>query len=198
MTYLIFDLETTGLPSGNVRAYKDYNTFKECRIVSIGWVILGKDMKEITNKYYVIQRDGFTIPPNVHGITNKISDTIGIDIHVVFEYLLGDIIDYLVDMLGAHNIVFDKNVLLHHVFRYSHPTLYTKIRSLPTYCTMIGGKDLLKIPLKNHRIGEKMYKYPNLKELYAFFRPDLQFKAHDAIEDARACATCFASMYGFI
>ena len=182
-TILVFDTETTGLPK-RYTPYQQSENFSSARIVSIAYQVYIKDKtwKLKNERYFIIKPDNFSIPPiatSIHGITTKDAIKNGQSLNVVLDNLYQDIKEYNDVVLVAHNIKFDKNVLLAEVHRQGHSELENKITSLDTYCTMKKGKDIL-----NYR------KYPKLIELYKHYTKNT-FRQHNALSDTKACAYCF-------
>jgi DNA polymerase III epsilon subunit-like protein len=190
--YLIFDIETTGLPITkhfNVfYTYTDNSKYDSSRIVQIAWKIIGKcpKYKDITFKNYIIKRDDFNIRnKEFHGISNEISDKDGIPFKEVIKIFMNDLLNC--ETIVAHNIIFDYNVLLNHLYRYK---LFDEIETLKTkkqYCTMLNSINILKIPLRNN---SKQFKSTSLKEVYFhYFKKDIE-NAHNAYYDVEACSQC--------
>jgi hypothetical protein len=102
------------------------------------------------------------------------------------------------DVVSAHNLVFDKNILLAEMTRLkqSNPIFEEYIQEIyfskKDYCTCIYGKDVCKIEAIGSK-GIKYYKMPKLKDLYkelfGYF-PD-ETKLHDAFIDVIVCFRCF-------
>jgi DNA polymerase III epsilon subunit-like protein len=176
MKLCIFDTETTGLPLNYKQmAYQGPDNWPH--IVSIAWVILDGDTNQILKKkYHIINPTDWVIPDEsiaIHKITNEFAKKMGISIQSA-------IIDFLneeFDLLVAHNLEFDYNVLVNAMKWDCHMNIDFFPR---TKCTMKIGKDLCKIPFKNAG-----YKYPKLKELYqyAFKRTPIETSLHSSIYD---------------
>jgi len=154
MKLLIFDTETTGLPKTRNDASEPNNW---PHIVSISWVILNVRTNNISKqKSYVIRPLNWEIPPEstaIHGITQKFAEENGVSLQFAITQFLGENYDFLV----AHNLKFDKNVLINAIIwdlKMDYPIFPKQI------CTMELSKNLCKLP------GKFDYKYPKLKELY--------------------------------
>lgn len=176
MRLLIFDTETTGLPRIRVPSSKEPNNWPH--LVSISWVILDVETNSIIKqKSYIVKPLNWIIPADsikIHGITQEKAIQEGEDLaHVIGEFL-GE--GY--DMLVAHNLDFDYNVLhnaIHWDLELPFNSLYmTKI------CTMELSRDICKI-----RTMYGKYKYPKLSELYeyAFKRSPNKDSLHNSIYD---------------
>ena len=192
MKVLVFDTETTGLPT--TRGFDKYYPYTElkyydtCRIVSICWKLY-EDEKMISTKYYVIKPNDFKIDNTskaceINGITQEIADKDGILIDNMLIELRQDL--YKAETVVAHNILFDHHILLSELHRSKRQDLIQLFESKELYCTMNKSKDLLRIPMKNGN-----YKSPKLIELYEFLFKTGFEGAHNAEADVEACAKCY-------
>lgn len=188
---LVFDTETSGLPSKDVYnryyPYHDTNKYDTSRIVSIAF---STDKEE---KYFVVKPEGFQITnAHIHGITQDMAVQEGVSFNKVVEYL-ASIIDS-VDTIVGHNIEFDFNVLLAELHRAcphngSLPQdIIFKLKQKKQFCTMKNSVDMCKIKGSNGR-----FKYPKLTELYNHLFKEI-FPAHHALYDARATNRCYLEL----
>jgi len=164
MKICIFDTETTGLPvDRKIPGWKTKNNWPH--IVSISWMILDWDTnKVIETKSYIIYPHDWVIPQestNVHGITQGHAIAEGYDLTTV----LHEFIHLEYDILVAHNMEFDYNVIL---YALNWDIVGSSYTSLPSpkelFCTARSSKDLCKIPSSYYN----GYKMPTLSELYTF------------------------------
>ena len=189
--YLIFDLETTGLVKcegfGIYPNFMENEKYDTARIIQIAWVVLDSNFNLINKKNYIIKRDNFEIANSkFHRITNAVSDIMG----VKFEIVMLDFFEALKmsKMIIAHNILFDYNVMLNHLYRYNFIFIFIEFSNKKKFCTSVESTNVLKLPMP---YTSKHYKYPSLQELYTFyFNKEIQ-NAHDASFDVKACAECF-------
>ena len=174
MKLLIFDTETTGLPLKKLSAEKESGNWPH--IVSISWVILDSDSNEILSQQnFVIKPLGWHVPVEstaIHGISHELAEKIGKDLSHVISIFLAE--EY--DLLVAHNIDFDMNVLINAIkwdLELSLPIFPQQI------CTMKLSKNICKLP------GNFGFKYPKLKELYfhAFHQYPFEAKLHNSMYD---------------
>jgi len=86
------------------------------------------------------------------------------------------------DLLVAHNIEFDRNVLRAEVIRLG---LDDPLRRARTFCTQVKSTEFCAIP------GNYGFKYPRLPELHAKLFGAPQAEAHEVAADIRTCAKCF-------
>ena len=173
MRLLIFDTETTGLPKNRNDASEPNNW---PHIVSISWVIFDTITNNIVKqKSYIIKPTYWEIPAEsiaIHGITQKHAEDNGVNLGFAITEFMNEDFESLV----AHNIEFDKNVLLNAILwdlNQPYPIFPIQI------CTMKLSKDICQLP------GKYGYKYPKLKELYhyAFGRMPDETRLHGSLYD---------------
>lgn len=178
MKLLIFDTETTGLPKSRKPSKEGPNNWPH--IVSISWVILDSDTNTIEKeRYYVIQPRSWTIPEEsirIHGITQQKAETEGESLSKVLGEFLGE----TYDMIVAHNMEFDYNVI-DNAIRWDLDMAFTEIKK-PKICTMELSRDLCKL---RNLFGKP--KSPKLKELYehAFGSPPNESELHNSLYDTK-------------
>jgi DNA polymerase III epsilon subunit-like protein len=174
MKLLIFDTETTGLPLKKLPAEKEPGNWPH--IVSISWVILDSSTNEILSQQnFVIRPLNWIVPAEstaIHGISHDMAERTGKDLtYVIFKFLIEEY-----DVLVAHNIDFDMNVLINAI-------KWDLDLALPLFrkqiCTMKLSTNICKIR------GNFGYKYPKLKELYfyAFKKYPFEAKLHNSMYD---------------
>lgn len=157
MKLLIFDTETTGLPVTREKAVTGPNNWPH--IVSISWILLDSDTNtELKRRSHIIKPLDWTIPEEsvkIHGITTAFANQFGESLYDVMNELLLE----PCDMMIAHNMDFDMNVLMHAILwdlKLQCPVVRPR-----KVCTMLLGKNICKLPGMY-----KGYKPPKLKELY--------------------------------
>lgn len=190
MTILIFDTETTGLLPTKNPDYNDFNSFDRCRIVSIAWNIYQDDGFLIRSRYHIVKPSDFAIDDNsiatqINKITGSIANN-GSQIDDIWNELSKDLLN--VDLIVAHNIVFDKTILLAELARSRRNDIISKINTINTYCTMIGTISLCKLPFPS---GKGLYKYPKLQELHEKLFGYNFKNDHKANADVEATASCY-------
>lgn len=190
--YLIFDLETGGLPIFNTvgpyrfPSFRHLNKYDTARIVSISWIVADENGKLIKQAYHIIRNLDFIIDNNskaveIHGITQEIATEEGINWHDMYDEFIEDV--HKCDTLVAHNIQFDVSVMLSEMFRYNKQDGITDFLSKRRLCTMRMGKKAME--------GTKN---PKLSELYKFFFNEEMQNAHNASYDTLFCQQCFEKM----
>lgn len=165
MRALFFDTETTGLPKHKFKsASEGKDNWPD--LVSLSWVVT-EGSKIVKARSYLLQPESWTIPEDsirIHGITLEMAKAHGQTV----DHVLGDFMRdlRLVDVVVAHNLEFDSNVIL-------AATLYRckldHALKWPTYqfCTMEASRNLCKLPLQRPSLSFT-YKPPKLSELYTF------------------------------
>jgi DNA polymerase-3 subunit alpha len=181
--FLIFDTETTGLPTNWNAPLTDFNNWP--RVVQLAWQLHDAQGKLITAKSFIVKPDGFTIPFNaekVHGISTDRALKEGVPITDVAMAFLEDV--NAIAFLAGHNIEFDINVMGCELLRLGMPNYLEEKKSLDTkelatdFCAIPGGK------------GGK-FKWPTLTELHLKLFGEKFEEAHDAAYDVSATGKCF-------
>jgi|SRR6476661_222408 len=189
--YLVFDIETTGLVKckkfGVYPDFRDNIKYDTARIVQIAWLVLDEQFNTIEERNYIVKRDQFIITnSNFHGITNHISDIKGVPFYIIMA-------DFMLavqksKMIIAHNIQFDFNVMLNHLYRYNNYPLFSLLIKKQRFCTSFESANLLKIKM---HYETDFYKLPSLQELYTYYFNEEIKDPHNALSDTIACAECF-------
>lgn len=158
MKLLIFDTETTGLPRLKMPSKQEPNNWPH--IVSISWVILNSETNKIEKeRSYIIKPRSWIIPEDsikIHKITQEIAERDGSNLATVIGEFLAE--DY--DMLVAHNMEFDYNVL-DNAIRWDLDLPFKEIKK-QKICTMEFSRDLCNL---KSMFGKN--KPPKLSELYS-------------------------------
>ena len=186
----LFDLETTGFPkkAGHTTIkYTNLESFDSARIVQIGMMIYEFDMSD--DSYKLVKTYDKTIKPDnfvirnayIHNITQEHAESQGVPFCDVIYEMMEDLCN--IDILIAHNLKFDKPVLLSELHRYEFGEIVKKINSAYTFCTMAQGTLITKIKNKNNT-----YKYPYLFD-------ENTTNEHNALADTRVLAKCFWQLY---
>ena len=182
---LFLDLETIGLPIRNAN-YKDLKAYNNARVVQIAIALYDDKGICVSSHSSIIKPNGFLIAnSDIHGIAHDTAIKDGVD----FKDIIPIIKTYISNacLLIAHNINFDKPILLNELYRCKEYDLIQKIESLHTFCTCIETTNILK--LKN-KYGSG-YKYPKLSELHQFLFRTIPINMHNAKYDVEITARCF-------
>lgn len=185
----VFDTETSGLPykeRGSNYDYTNLDHFNSSRLLSISWLLLNDVNEIVEKKTYYIKPDNFEISEasiNIHGLSKEFLNENGITIHEVLLNLNGLFTKYNINLLIAHNINFDINILKSELFRYNYTITLNKIRNINTFCTMLSSQ-----------IKMNLYKWSKLAEAYRYFYNEDITNAHDAEYDTLYCYKVFLKL----
>ena len=181
---LFIDTETTGIPTRRGASHTDVSVWP--RIVSISWLLCRSASDVACRAHHIIQPGGFTIPADasrVHGISTERALRDGRPLHSVLSELHGNIDSFRPTTLIAHNIAFDRPIVLAEAFRLG---IRSPLETLPTVCTMQASTGYCRIPRPSGG-----YKWPTLAELHrCLFGVELT-AAHDAGNDVLAAMQCY-------
>lgn len=181
---MFIDTETSGLPNThNLRwgVYPDYRNldkYANARVVQFSMLITDTQFKYEDVKDYIIKREGFEITNGeFHGITNEISDNIGVSFNVVAIEVFYELLKKVTHIV-AHNVAFDVGVIKSELHRRNLHYIIDELDKKTLLCTMKHMKPILKIinPYGN-------YKNPSLNEIYKYnFNTDVE-NAHNSLYD---------------
>ena len=154
MRVLIFDTETTGLPKS--RSINPDSLHLWPHIVQFSYIIY--DVTD--NDICVIEDNIIRVADDVeisqesaaiHGITNEISKSGGVDLNQVLSGFFGALKN--VDMLVGHNISFDINVvvveLLRIIYNQSNTVPVDELLSYKTYLHMLNNYQNIHCTMQN-------------------------------------------------
>ncbi len=193
---LFLDTETSGLPdTHNLRwgvypYYKHLDKYSKARIVQFSMLITDKQFKFEDVKDYVIKREGFDITnEEFHGITNDISDNIGVSFDTVAVEIFYEQLKKVSHII-AHNIAFDVGVIKSELYRRKLHYIIDELDKKTLLCTMKHMKPILKII---NQYGN--YKNPSLNEIYKYnFNKDVE-NAHNSLYDVSNLHKVVRHMY---
>ena len=182
--FIIFDVETTGLPIKRNAPINDLNNWP--RIVQFAFGIYKSNGECIEEYDYVIKPDNFTIPENstkIHKITNEFARDNGYEIKYVLNIFLEKLknIDYLV----AHNLKFDKKILETELYRNNFD-FNLQNYNLKDICTMETSTNFCKLEPFRYNT----YKWPRLEELHKKLFDEKVDGFHNALVDIQVCKKC--------
>jgi len=161
MRVLVFDTETTGLPPKNTPTNQ---TEKWPYIVQLSWAIYNDETKQIEEEYDNLISLGTHIPISpestaIHGITSELSRARGVPIEVaLFAFKPAA---NRCRRIVAHNLEFDKNMLLVEFYR---ARIFNNVFPPEEYCTMKNGTPICKC-VKTWEDGRTSWKFPKRMEL---------------------------------
>jgi DNA polymerase III epsilon subunit-like protein len=186
MKALIFDTETNGLPKDFRAPMRDLKNWP--RVIQLGWTLFDlKTGETLAEHVFLIKPQGWKVPKEKFWIDNGFSQEKNEREGAPMVQVLGMFVLHAgnSDVIVAHNMDFDYNVLGAEMLRYKQTTG----RIIPQLCTMKAGTEICKIPGKYGK-----YKWPSLDELHRFlFKKNFE-GAHDAGADVQACKVCLVEM----
>jgi DNA polymerase-3 subunit epsilon len=189
MYNFIYDVETTGLPIRINRRlnYNNLESFNNCRLVSISWIITDNINNIIEKGTYYVKPDNFEVSQesiNIHGLTNDFLEQNGESIHNIIDLIKNIFTEkYEIIKIVSHNIDFDINVLKSELVRYNYSDLLIKINDIETYCTMLKSQSVMRVN-----------KWPKLSEAYRYFYDEDITNAHQAEYDTLYCYKIFKKL----
>lgn len=209
MKLLVFDTETTGLPK--TRKLNMYSLNFWPYIVQFSYIIFD----DVTNRILKVKDYIIKVPDNIiiseesiqiHGITNEISQSKGVDMKDAFDEFMLDFEN--VDMIIAHNLEFDLNMLKAEIMRkieyeliYFEKELYKDYfniieNSKKCLCTMQESIDLCGIQAINTR--GTYIKFPKLSELHYKLFNNIPNNLHNSLNDVLVCLRCYCKLHNKI
>ena len=180
---LIFDTETTGLPSRDRKIRSDPLSWP--RLVEAGWILCKEDGVVIDEQSHIVSPGGFDIPDAVsaiHGITTRTAREEGSPVHEILSAFCAA--SKQADILVAHNLSYDIRIVLAELIRTGKREVLPK---RPGICTMRSSARFCGVP---GRFG-KGFKWPSLSYLHNTLFGIPPPAAHRALPDARVCAACY-------
>ncbi|MDV2482245.1 3'-5' exonuclease [Methanoculleus sp. Wushi-C6] len=179
--HLFFDTETAGLPLYRNAPGDDTRAWP--RLVQIAWLLCEESGNIARRECFIIRPEGFTIPPEavrVHGITTRAAMRSGVPLRAVLDAFRLDAIQS--SAVVAHNMTFDGGVVAAECARSG---VINPLSGISSICTMEASVKFCGI----RRPGG--LKWPTLTELHRALFGSAYPGAHDAGNDAAACARCF-------
>lgn len=195
MKVLVFDTETTGLPTERNPAI--IATHKWPYIVQLSYIIYDTEQNVIVDYVDRLIKlpQGVSISAGsqeIHHITSKMCRDKGQDLKQELIEFNDQLLN--VDMIIAHNISFDKNMIMVECIRNKVINNFTKNGHRKTeYCTMRNSVNICKIEREN-RDGEKYFKFPKLLELHEHFFKTVPKGLHNSMVDVLVCLRCYIKM----
>jgi len=179
--YLVFDMETTGLPASREAPISDVDNWP--RVVQLAWEAFDTCGRKTGARSSVIRPDGFKIPKDaerIHGISTAIAKRTGVPITKALDAFVEALSK--ASVVVAHNFEFDAKVLGAEFYRRG---VRDPFRLKTHVCTMKAATQYCALP------GQYGFKWPKLPELhFKLFRKKVK-EAHDAATDVATCSKCF-------
>lgn len=181
LMHLIFDTETTGMPTSWSAPITDSQAWP--RMVQLAYQLCddkGNVLKEVN---HIVYPDGYSIPiasTRIHGISTKKAIEEGAPLnYVLFEFL--EDLDKATHVI-AHNADFDTRIVDSELVRLNKEPILTEMSCI---CTMKGSVEVCKIP------SRRGYKWPKLEELHQYLFDETFEGAHNALIDVQATSRCY-------
>ena len=196
MKVLVFDTETTGLPSEKNASIKDINKWPH--IIQLSFVLYDTDNNKTLSCFdNIIKLDNdVNISEKsieLHKITRVISKRKEIPIKEAIENF--NIVLKTCDIVIAHNLSFDKKMIMVESIRLNMNQYFTSTpgKGVKEYCTMLNTFSLCKIE-KINKMGNKYFKYPTLSELHIYLFGNIPINVHDSMADVLICLRCYCKL----
>lgn len=195
MKVLVFDTETTGLPTERNASIFDFEKWPY--IVQLSYILYDTKKNIVLENFdnVIKLEDNIDIPEEtskIHGITKEICNLRGIPISLALIKFNKDI--QSADVIVGHNLSFDKRIIMVECMRNKIQQYFNfKKDKKPEYCTMKNSVDICKIE-KLTPDGEKYFKYPRLSELYIHLFGETPKGTHNSIIDVIICLRCYVKL----
>ena len=209
MRILVFDTETTGLPSSKFINPDALNLWPH--IVQFSYVMYDTELNDIvkTSDTIVKVKEDIIISEEstkIHGITNDISKRNGSHIVLILKNFFDNFRNS--DLLVGHNISFDINMvkveLLRLIYECNLNISEDEIKSYKydlhfltnyknIFCTLQGSVELCNIKSIN-KFGKEYIKFPKLLELHQKLFDSAPNNLHNSFNDILVTLRCFMKL----
>jgi len=202
MLVLVFDTETTGLPPRTPRGAPTPPIEELAAtwpyIVQLSGLLFDTKEKKVVDMFdHIIKLPADVALPDesvaIHGISREMCETQGIDIKAA-------LVNFAICLekahcVVAHNLDFDKNVLLVELHRNGYVNIFNKQLKLE-YCTMKYGDKITNLTMISKISGKPIRKSPKLVELHEhlFGVAEKPLNLHNSLIDVLICARCYSKM----
>ena len=195
MKVLVFDTETTGLPTERNPSIMDVDKWPH--IVQLSYVLYDSESKQLLEYADNLIKISLNIEITpgseaIHHISHLMCQSQGISINDALN-CFNKSLDKA-DVVVGHNISFDKRMIMVESKRLGKYQRFT-INGIkkPEYCTMKNSVDLCKIEV-TAGTGETYFKFPTLSELHNKLFGNLPKGTHNALADVLICLRCYTQM----
>jgi DNA polymerase-3 subunit alpha len=194
--YMVFDVETTGLPirrnhwtkdEDQYYDYKDSSKYDSSRIVQLSYELYDANKSKVKSVDCIIKPNGFSIPNEsvkFHGINDEIANSKGVGINIIFDELNNDLKS--IEKIIGHNVLFDKQMLLSELYRYKRNDIIDLLHQKQFVCTGEMTKNIIKIKYYRNKL-----KIPKLGDIYNHIFKREPEKLHNSAYDVKYCAEIY-------
>ena len=199
MKVLVFDTETTGLPkrTEDGKSPSIYKTTMWPHIIQLSYILYDTEKhKMLVNHDHIIKLANHVQITEksieMHGITKERSQREGISIKEALE--LFHICLMSSDMIIAHNLSFDRQMILVECIRNRRAGPFKFKNPEQFFCTMKSTTELCKIQAISKKTGETYFKFPTLTELHQHLFSQTPQNTHNSLVDILICLRCFVML----
>ncbi len=188
--FMILDTETSGLPErgpgfGKVYPTWDVMKYRGARLLQLAYALYDANGLLVREVNTYVRPSDFAISAEstkIHGITNEFAQKNGRPVQAVLRELERDL--GAVYMVIGHNIAFDRLIVQSEAWRNGMNEFALMLDQIPWGCTMRTGMSVC---------GDGS-SWPKLTLLHRTLFGEDFGGAHDAMEDVRATARCWAEL----
>jgi DNA polymerase III epsilon subunit-like protein len=162
-------------------------------IVSIAWILTNEKGVVLSKEYHIVKPQGWTIPDDsvaIHHITFDLASKYGVDLGSVMTGFVRDA--SVADVIVAHNIRFDQNVVNNALKWRLHSGLTLEGLGKRMFCTMQNGRKIVGLPGKT----PNTFKYPKLSEMHNQLFGTIPDNLHSSEKDTEVLMKCFFRVWG--
>jgi DNA polymerase III subunit epsilon len=196
MKVLVFDTETTGLPQRKQNGYSPsiYESHLWPNIIQLSYILYDTEKHKIlVNHDHIIKLKSDVVISKrsieMHGITREQSERGGMPITEALD--LFHICMINADMVIAHNLSFDRQMILTECIRTNRNGPFKFKTPDQFFCTMKNNVNLCKIETISKKNGETYFKFPTLSELHQFLFTTTPQNTHNSLVDILICLRCY-------
>lgn len=195
MKIFVFDTETTGLPKEKNTSILSTDDWPY--IVQLSYLLYDTDQAIVIDYVDKIIKlpQNIKIPKestDIHKITNEISKEKGVDIKKELINFNETMLN--ADIIVAHNLSFDKNMIMVECLRHKIIQNFTQYSTKkPEFCTMKNSINICKIE-RTDKFGRNYFKYPKLMELHQYLFGNIPEGLHNSMIDVLVCLRCYIKL----
>jgi DNA polymerase III epsilon subunit-like protein len=188
MKVLIFDTETSGLPTE--RNSSIYRTFTWPYIVQLSYIVYDSERNVLIGLEddYINIDNSVVMDPESVKIHNITKSQLEKGINIVEALQKFNNYARSCDKIVGHNVSFDKRMIMVEGIRNN---IQMNVKN--TYCTMKNSTEICKIE-RTWPNGDKYFKYPKLSELYIHLFNEEPKNTHNALVDILICMRCYCKI----